>query len=118
MLRPVLLNLINTFAHTCTFQGNVLELSNGKLGLIDYGQTRRLSTSDRLSFARIVSALSKDPMNATEVSEAMRACGFVTKHSKDEITAKYASSILRRRFRLAENGMCYAPDILDEAWCS
>lgn len=69
----------------------MLELSNGKLGLIDYGQTRRLTTSDRLSFARIVTALSKDPMNATEVSEAMRDCGFVTKHNKDEITAKYGA---------------------------
>lgn len=71
--------------------GNVLELSNGKLGLIDYGQTRRLTTADRLSFARIVSALSKHEMNATEVSEAMRECGFVTKYSKDEITAKYGA---------------------------
>ncbi len=69
----------------------MLKLSNGKLGLIDYGQTRRLSTSDRLSFARIVSALSKDPMNVTEVSEAMRACGFVTKRSKDHIIAKYGA---------------------------
>ena len=30
-------------------------------------------------------------MNATEVAEAMRASGFVTKYSKDEITAKYAA---------------------------
>jgi len=30
-------------------------------------------------------------MNATEVSGAMRESGFVTKHSKDEITAKYGA---------------------------
>jgi aarF domain-containing kinase len=71
--------------------GNVLELSNGKLGLIDYGQTRRLTTSERLSFARVVLALSTKPMNATNVSEEMRNSGFETKFGNDEITAKYGA---------------------------
>lgn len=71
--------------------GNVLELSNGKLGLIDYGQTRRLTTSERLSFAQVVLALSTEPMNATNVSEAMRNGGFETKFRNDEITAKYGA---------------------------
>lgn len=36
-------------------------------------------------------ALSNDPVNTTEVSEAMRDCGFVTKHNNDEITTKYGA---------------------------
>jgi aarF domain-containing kinase len=38
-----------------------------------------------------VTALGKDPVNVTEVSEAMRVCGFATKYNKDEITAKYGA---------------------------
>lgn len=30
-------------------------------------------------------------MNATEVSEAMRDCGFVTKYNRDDITSKYGA---------------------------
>lgn len=71
--------------------GNILELSNRKLGLIDYGQTRRLTTSERLSFARVVLALGSEPINVTEVSEAMRNSGFETKSGNDEVTAKYGA---------------------------
>ena len=71
--------------------GNVMELSNGKLGLIDYGQTRRLTSHERLSFARIVSTLSSNPVNASDVSEAMRDSGFKTKRNRDDVTAKYGA---------------------------
>ena len=73
------------------FPGNVLELSNGKIGLIDCGQTRLLTYAERISFARIVTALSTDPMDPNQVSKAMRDSGFVTKQSNDEVTAKYGA---------------------------
>jgi hypothetical protein len=38
--------------------GNILMLSNGKLGLIDYGQCKRLDVDQRLALRRVVSELS------------------------------------------------------------
>jgi len=65
-------------------------LTNGKLGLIDYGQTKKLDPSERLQLADIVSKLGKNTVNASAVAESMRDLGFVTKHDKDDIMARYA----------------------------
>lgn len=70
--------------------GNALELDDGRLGLIDYGQTRQITDSDRLASARIVVAL--DHGNQTDIATAMQAAGFKTKAPNDtEILCKYAS---------------------------
>jgi aarF domain-containing kinase len=70
--------------------GNLLQLKNGKLGLIDYGQTRRLNDHERLAISRIVVELSNEPTDVHKVAEAMRDFGFKTKFNRDEMMAKYA----------------------------
>lgn len=70
--------------------GNILQLTTGKIGLIDYGQTRRLNDNERLAIARIVVELSKESMDEHRVADTMREFGFKTKYNNDEIMAKYA----------------------------
>ena len=41
-------------------QGNVLLLNDGRLGLIDYGQVKRLSLSERVKYAKLILALARD----------------------------------------------------------
>jgi aarF domain-containing kinase len=70
--------------------GNVLRLDDGRLGLIDYGQTRRLSDDERLGLAKVVSVLGQDsPFHA--IAKAMREAGFRTEVEYDDaIMVKYA----------------------------
>jgi aarF domain-containing kinase len=70
--------------------GNMMELSNGKIGLIDYGQTKRLSSEESLSIARVVSELGKSSVDDAKVAEAMRKLGFKTKFDKPNVLTKYA----------------------------
>jgi len=67
-----------------------MELTNGKIGLIDYGQTKRLSKQESLSIARVVSELGKLSVDETKVAIAMRELGFKTKFDKDSVLTKYA----------------------------
>jgi predicted unusual protein kinase regulating ubiquinone biosynthesis (AarF/ABC1/UbiB family) len=39
--------------------GNILIMSNGVVGLIDYGQSKQLSDEERLKFARLVLAIAR-----------------------------------------------------------
>ncbi|KAL7533227.1 hypothetical protein ACHAWF_004398 [Thalassiosira exigua] len=71
--------------------GNVLVLDCGRLGLIDYGQTRRLTKPDRLALARVVAAVGKHHPDVHEVSNAMRTFGFRTRDGNDDIMAKFAA---------------------------
>lgn len=70
--------------------GNVLVLEDGTLGLIDYGQTRRINSEERLSIARIVSCLAKNEGELV-VATSMRDAGFETTYPDDTMLAKYAS---------------------------
>ena len=70
--------------------GNMLELTNGKIGLIDYGQTKRISLQESLAMAKVVAALGQDSVDAAQVATAMRECGFVTKWDKDDVLVQYA----------------------------
>lgn len=70
--------------------GNMLELSNGKIGLIDYGQTKRISLHESLAIAKVVAALGQDSVDTCQVAAAMRECGFITKWNKDDVLAQYA----------------------------
>lgn len=82
-------NLIPT---GCAFStGNILVLDCGRLGLIDYGQTRRLTKHDRLALAGVVAAVGKQQRNPTEISTAMRNLGFDTKLGNDVNLANFAA---------------------------
>lgn len=70
--------------------GNILELDCGRLGLIDYGQTRTLTKHDRLALAGVVAALGKNSEEA-DIADAMRSFGFRSRDNNDEIMAKNAA---------------------------
>ena len=71
--------------------GNCLELSDGRLGLIDFGQTRRLTDTERLALARVIVALGTNADPAI-IAESMQAAGFVAKDNMDYATwTKYAT---------------------------
>jgi aarF domain-containing kinase len=86
-----------------------MQLDDGRLGLIDYGQTRRINTTQRLDFARIIVSLNtkiKDEVsdenndvnighcNVTDVAKAMRTAGFATRNNTDDkIMFRYAQLI-------------------------
>ncbi len=40
--------------------GNILLLPDGRLGLIDYGQVKRLSLNERISYAKLICALARE----------------------------------------------------------
>lgn len=71
--------------------GNILELDCGRLGLIDYGQTRRLTREDRLSLAGVVAALGKGGSTPHDIADAMRNFGFRSRDDNDDIIAKNAA---------------------------
>jgi aarF domain-containing kinase len=69
--------------------GNIMVLDDGRLGLIDYGQTRRLEDFDRLAMARVVVKLG-DGSASKDVAIAMREAGFTTRRNSEEMLRKYA----------------------------
>mmetsp|Transcript_27879 Transcript_27879/g.39896 ORF Transcript_27879/g.39896 Transcript_27879/m.39896 type:complete len:580 (-) Transcript_27879:35-1774(-) len=71
--------------------GNILVLECGKLGLIDYGQTRSLTKHDRLALAAVVCALGKKTVDMNEVSNAMNEFGFHSRDNNEENIAKFAA---------------------------
>lgn len=78
--------------------GNILVLDCGRLGLIDYGQTRTLTKRDRLALASVVAALGKHhqhqqdhPDNTREISHAMQTLGFRSRGSDDDNMARFAA---------------------------
>lgn len=74
--------------------GNVLELSNGKLGLIDYGQTVRLDQIDRRKIALIISLIgSNDYLDVERVTEAMLDLGFRTRDGRGDVMVAYAKML-------------------------
>lgn len=71
--------------------GNVLVLDCGRLGLIDYGQTCRLTRHDRLALAEVVVALGRSRTNTHEIATAMRSFGFKSRDSDDTNLAHFAA---------------------------
>lgn len=71
--------------------GNILVLDDGRLGLIDYGQTRRLTKHDRLALAGVVAALGKPMRNVHEIANAMREFGFQSRYNNDANMADFAA---------------------------
>jgi predicted unusual protein kinase regulating ubiquinone biosynthesis (AarF/ABC1/UbiB family) len=83
--------------------GNCLKLNDGRLGLIDYGQTRRIDIDQRVKFAQVVVALNGNRKpgriapytfashNSSTVARAMREAGFATRNNDDdEVMMQYA----------------------------
>lgn len=70
--------------------GNLLVLDDGKLGLIDFGQTKRITDEERLGVARVVAAVG-DSHPDDIIAESMRHLGFRTKWNKNDALAKYAA---------------------------
>jgi len=72
--------------------GNILMLQNNKdemqLGLIDYGQVKRLSDDVRHLFCKLVIALDDD--NKEEIVRLSKEAGYKSKHMNQDIIYKYA----------------------------
>ena len=70
-------------------------MPDGRLGLIDYGQTKVLTDAERLGVAKVVVALNRDDytsstLHESEVGQAMRELGFVTKLNDDKTLTSFA----------------------------
>lgn len=83
-----------------------MQLKNGKLGLIDYGQTREMDNDTRLAFARIIVALKDSPK---DVGPVMRRAGFKLEKDSDNMLCQYASVLFdsdieskRRGYQIAQ----------------
>jgi aarF domain-containing kinase len=70
--------------------GNCMDCGDGRLGLIDFGQTRRLGDNDRLALSEVIVALGKGS-NTTAIADSMRKLGFATNTNDDEMMSKYAT---------------------------
>ena len=72
--------------------GNILVLSNGQLGLIDYGQCYKLKNEDRLAFASLFQELGTDTdkIDTKMVASAMRNLGFTFKYQKEDVMTEMA----------------------------
>ena len=70
--------------------GNCLILRDGRLGLIDYGQTKRMECHERLAMARVIVAIAKGAEDGV-VADAMLQAGFRIKDNTDNASmTKYA----------------------------
>lgn len=99
------------FSHNGLFQadphpGNILVLPDGRLGLIDYGQCKRLSALSRRKLARLVLSVADPGGSDTEVAEAFRDFGLVTKNDDEAFIASFARLIFGK----------VTPQTLDRAW--
>ena len=70
--------------------GNLLVLSDGKLGLIDFGQTKTITEEERLGVARVVAAIG-DRASDHLIADSMRRLGFRTKFNNDRALAQYGT---------------------------
>ncbi len=70
-------------------QGNVLLMPDGRLGLIDYGQFKRMSVADRIIYAKLVLALYRE--DREEIVRLMTdEIGFRTKNMNKDVIYRTA----------------------------
>ena len=74
--------------------GNILLLPDGRLGLIDFGQVKRLSVEERKPLGNLMLHLSKGDVDGA--FETMQEMGQRTKYGNKDITFKVASFWLDR----------------------
>lgn len=74
--------------------GNILLLPDGRIGLIDFGQCKRLSDKERLAFAELFSALAAAPASLDashdadkRIATAFRGMGVESTHSQQRFLA-------------------------------
>jgi len=74
--------------------GNILQLEDGRLGLIDYGQVKRLNVNDRMVLSDIIIALGEseniEDSDQTRIADAMRDFGFESLRNKNDVIAMTA----------------------------
>ena len=106
-------------------------MPDGRLGLIDYGQVRRLSDEDRLALSRVVIALGgKEDVIDSEVANAMRGFGFRSRRDMDDVIARtaalyfdsdaegkalgYATPQMYLQYLISRDPMVHVPDAAGE----
>jgi len=73
--------------------GNILVMKGGKVGLIDFGQSKQLTTEEVDAFARLVVAATEPRADAGQVAQAVWDLGIVTGRTDDgikEVVARMA----------------------------
>ena len=84
-------SLVHILHPSASFTGNCLELPDGRLGLIDFGQTRRLLDTERLALAKVIVALGTEA-EPTLIAESMQKAGFIAEDNNDHaMWVKYAT---------------------------
>lgn len=69
--------------------GNILVLENKKLGLIDFGQCKRLTVQERHDIAKLVVAVANDESD-DHIASTMRHLGMKTKNDSTEFLSVFA----------------------------
>ena len=69
--------------------------AGGKIGLIDYGQSKRLPDSYRAAFAQLVLQLEKG--DDAGISAALRGVGVITERDEPALAAKLAYGMFDTR---------------------
>eukprot|EP01041_Mallomonas_annulata_P009226 gene9226-19138_t len=82
--------------------GNILLATDGRLGLVDYGQVKRLSKEHREQLAKLIVGLHNK--NMEEVVEAYVAMGFRTRHMIPEVIYEHASCRYAMDDKLSRGG--------------
>jgi aarF domain-containing kinase len=70
--------------------GNILVLSDGRLGLIDYGQCKTLTKDECFCLSKIMHQLGQDTINDEEVANAMKEFGFIFTNDRVDIIRETA----------------------------
>lgn len=84
--------------------GNILLMPDGRLGLVDYGQFKRMSFEDRVIYAKLIIALHRD--DKEEVVRLMHEeVGYKSKHSDPNVTWRLAAFWNDRDTKEITNGM-------------
>lgn len=90
-----------------------MELSDGRLGLIDFGQTSILKDEDRLRIAQVVVDVARGA-DSHKIAESMRRAGFRAKGDRDEALAQYATLFFDSDFKFRELGYSTPQDYFAE----
>ena len=72
--------------------GNILITPDQQIGLIDYGQCKRLTKAEVREFAQLIVAIGNEAPDQ-EVADAMRGCGFVSRDDNTEFLASFGRLI-------------------------
>jgi len=68
--------------------GNIMRLTDGRLGLIDYGNVKRFSVADRARLGHLVVALADG--DRSRIVEKAKLLGFRTRHDDPEVIYRLA----------------------------